>query len=243
MTTTDELRYAIRALARRPVLLIVTTATLSIGIAANGIIFGVVDQLLLRPAPGLTQPDDLRRVYYDFHREGGKAMSVTTFPVIAALERNVPGMETAAFVNPEGYTLGAGVDARGVRVQLVTGNFFTLLGVRPALGRWFRPDETRIPAGEPVAVVSAGFWRRELAESPDVVGRILSINGRPLTVVGVAPDGFTGVDRSPVDVWVPISTMAEQQMGATWHNQPNSWWVQAIEIGRASCRERVYVLV
>jgi predicted permease len=103
-----------------------------------------------------------------------------------------------------------------------------MLGVRPALGRFFTDDDDRIPVGEPVAVLGFGAWQRLFASDSSVLGRPLLLQGKSFTVVGVAPRGFAGTDRQRIDVWLPISAMANETMGPGWHNTANSWWARII---------------
>ena len=229
MNISDDLRYAARGLARRPALLTVTTATLSIGIAANAIMFGVVDQLLLRPPARVTQPDGVKRIFYR-DNEGAKTNlgQVTTYPVLPALRDNTPGFsDLAAFGYPSNYSLGRGADARSASVQLVSGNFFRLLGVRPALGRAFTDEDDRVPVGQPVAIVSHGFWQ-ELGGSRSIIGRTVLLQGKTFTIVGVAPSGFSGIDRQKIDIWLPIASFGEEALGHGWYNTTNNWWAQII---------------
>jgi putative ABC transport system permease protein len=200
MSLAADARYALRTLRRRPALVAVVALTLGVGIAANTVMFGIVHELLLRPPDHVMQPDMLRRVYYDAHREGWRPTHVTTYPVVGALVRDVPGAEVAAVTSVEEYTLGAGPQARHVAVQLVSGNYFAMLGVGPAIGRVIQPADDRIPDGEPVIVLGHGFWRAHFGADSGVVGRTLSLNARPFVIVGVAPQGFMGLDRRNVDV-------------------------------------------
>ena len=224
----EDLRYAARGLVKRPALLIVTTTALSIGIAANAIMFGIVDQLLLR-APALVQaPGELRRVYFR-HEEDGESntSSVTTYRAYLALRDKVPAFaDVATMTWPGASTLGSGPDALSVQVQPVSGNFFRTLGVRAAVGRVFAPGEDRPPQGDLVAVVSDGFWHQQLGGVSDLTGRTLQLDGATFTIVGVAPHGFTGIDRRKVDIWVPLSAIATQKAGKDWHSEPNNWWLE-----------------
>lgn len=229
MSFIDDVRYAARSLARRPTLLAVTTVTLGIGISANAIMFGVVDQLLLRPPAHVATPDRVKRVFYRDMENGRESIGpVTTYPVLTALRAGAPGFsELAAYGHNASYSLGTGPGARNAAVQLVSGNFFRLLGVQPALGRTFVDDDDRVPDGEPVAVVSHGLWQ-ELGASDRVLGQPLLLQGKTFTIVGVAPRGFSGVDRQKVDVWLPISAFGNEAFGPGWHNTTNNWWAQII---------------
>jgi predicted permease len=235
MTFFEDLGYAARSLARRPALLAIITLTLSIGIAANAIMFGVVDQLLLRPPAHVSRPDDVRRVYYR-STDGGEVNvhPVTTYMVLTALRSGTNAFsDLAAHGFPGEYTLGRGPDAQNVRVQMVSGNWFRLLGVNPLLGRNFTDDEDQPPVGAMVAIIGYGLWQRQFAGDSSVIGRVMQLQGKMFTVVGVAPRGFAGIDRERIDAWIPISSIASESMGAGWHNTNNNWWAQIIGRVRA----------
>jgi predicted permease len=230
MSFADDLRYAARSLSRRPALLLVTTITLSLGIAANAVMFGFVDQLLLRAPAHVVAPDAVKRIYYrDMQSERANISPVTTYPVLTALRTNAPAFsELAAYSFPSQYSLGRGRDAQNVSVQLVSGNYFHLLGVRPLLGRGLTEDDDRVPDGRPVAVVSYGLWQQQLGGEANAIGRTLSLEGKTFTVAGVAPRGFAGVDREKIDIWLPISAFGNETLGRGWYNTTNNWWAQII---------------
>ena len=226
-----DIRYAARSLARRPALLLVIALTLGLGIAANAVMFGVVDQLLLRPPAHIASADRLRRIYFHDVKAGAQTYlgEVTTYQTLTALRTGAPAFsELAAIGHPSGFSLGRGTDAQSVQVQLVSGNYFRLLGVQPNPGRSFSEDDDRIPVGAPVAIVSYGLWRQHFGGDPNAIGRPLLLQGKTFTVVGVAPRGFTGVDRERIDVWLPISSYATEDMGPGWHNTPDNWWARLI---------------
>jgi predicted permease len=230
MSLIDDLRYAARALLRRPTLLAVTTITLAIGIAANAIMFGVVDQLLLRPPAHVAAPDQVKRIFYRDVQDGKPSFGeVTTYPVLTALRKNTTAFSDLAgfgFVNQ--YSLGRGSDARQVSVQMVSANYFRLLGVRPILGPGFNDDHDRLPQSDKVAVVSYGFWQQELGGANSAVGRNLPLQGQTFTVVGVMPRGFSSIEKTRVDLWIPIASFGNEALGDGWHNTTNNWWVQFI---------------
>jgi hypothetical protein len=149
--------------------------------------------------------------------------------VLTALRANAPAFsELAAYSSPSEYSLGRGRDAQNVAVQLVSGNYFRLLGVSPLLGRGFTDNDDRAPDGEPVAMVSHGLWQQQLGGDGNVIGRTVLLQGKTFTVVGVAPRGFAGIDRQRIDIWLPISSFGNEVLGAGWHNTTNNWWAQII---------------
>ena len=225
----QDVRYAARGVRLRPGFTLITVLTLAMGIAANATMFGVVDQLLLRPPPHIDDPGGVRRIYFQFPgRDKPASTAVTSYPTITALQAGVPALgEVAAFYS-EPFSLGRGRDAQGVQVQLVSGNYFKLLGVQLEHGRAFAPDEDHPPRGSAVAILSDGLARRQFGEPSAAVGRSFLLNDRRFTVVGVAPAGFTGVNREKIELWVPISALASDVMSRNWYSNDGSFWVQAI---------------
>jgi len=228
MSFIEDIRYAARGLLRHPALMALSVSALTIGIAANAVMFGVIDQLLLRPPAYVVAPDAVKRIYFQGH-EGARtfATPVTSYPMITAIRAGTPSLDVATLFRGT-FTLGRGVEARSVDAQLVSGNYFSVLGVVPALGRPFTPAEDDPAGGAHVAVVSDGFWRRELGGTRDAIGRVLLINGKPFTVIGVAPRAFSGIDRRSTDMWVPVSALVADAVGRSWYTSAGSYWVQAI---------------
>ena len=230
----QDVRYAARGIRLRPGFAAVVVATLALGIGANAIMFGVVDRLLLRPPAHVVEPERVARMYF---REKAPAWlpnkefqvgAITTYPVVAALRENVPALEEVAAFSSGKATLGRGPEAEEVSVSSASGNFFRLLGVRPALGRFFAPEEDRPPVGAQVAVLSHSFWRRHFGAERTALGQQLLIENKSFTVIGVAPKGFNGVNLDRVDVWLPLSATASDGFGKDWHSVPNAWWLTTI---------------
>ncbi|HYC53159.1 MAG TPA: ADOP family duplicated permease [Gemmatimonadaceae bacterium] len=242
MSFVDDVRYAARGLLRRPALLTITTLALSVGIAANAIMFGVVDQLILRPPSHVAAPETMRRIYFQ-HRDRMTGSlehgAVSTFPVFDALIQHVPQLDVVVYSFVEKYSLGSGTDARQVEVQQVSGNYFGVLGVRSQLGRTLLPSDDVYPQGERVVVVSERFWQRQLGADSGAIGQVMHINNEPYTIVGVAPRAFSGLDRLNTDMWVPLSAMAPSTAGPEWHDKPNNWWLQAVARVRAGSDDAV----
>jgi predicted permease len=229
-----DLRYAACGIRRHPGFTVVVVATLSLGIGANAITFGMVDRLLLRPPPGVVEPDRVTRIYFR-ERAGAwlpgrdyTVSAVTSYPILAALRESVSSLEEVAGFYCAPFTVGRAADAEEPDVCLVTGNLFRLLGAQPALGRFFTADEDRPPVGSPVAVLGHGYWQRRFGGADDVVGRQLLIENQLFTVIGVAPPWFSGVSLQKVDVWVPVSSAASTRFGRDWHSSPNAFWIQSI---------------
>ena len=224
----SDVKYALRGLLRRPALAIVTVLALTIGISANAVMFGVVDQLMLEPPAYVRDPGTVRRIFVREHQNGKPSGSSTwSYRFFDAL-RVVPAFAEVAVYTGSSFTMGSGPDAQMVGGVLVTQNFFQTLGVQPALGRAFLPEEDRPPQGPRVVILGDGFWHRVFGGARDVIGKAVSLDDKPFTIVGVMPPGFTGVERYSVDVWVPMSAVSSERIGPDWTTTTNSYWVQGI---------------
>ncbi len=194
-----DLRYAFRVLVKSPVFTITATLTLALCIGANTAIYTVVDRVLLRPLP-YPQPDRLAQVVTHFERHGNDEIGQTG----ATWEVLRDTVETVDLATVSGLGMGVNLVAGGqpqyVKQQRVSARFFQVLGVAPAIGREFTPEED-VPGGPTLAVLSHGLWTR-LGGEAAMVGSAITLRGQPHTVVGVMPAGFT--IGSPVDVWTPL---------------------------------------
>lgn len=202
-----DLRHALRALAREPLFSLVAIVTLGIGVGSAGAVFGIVNQLLLRPIPGVVEPGRLARV--EIRSADRRAMGVSG-PVAEDLRAFVDGV--TGFASFDYVPLVAHVPDRrpqSTRGYTIFGDYFELLGVRPAVGRLLNGSETGPDADATRAVISETLWASLFDRDPEVVGRRFEANGFTLTVLGVADDGFRGTDRFwPVDVWVARSAFS-----------------------------------
>jgi len=200
----DELRqdlsYGSRILARSPTFTLMVVITLALGIGATTAAVSVIDAFLLRPFPVL-EPDRLvglsqRCSYPDFldYRSDGMA-----FTDMAAMLHLPDGREGFSVDQPDAYVPGEGV----------TANYFDVLGLKMLLGRGFVRGEDEYPGNHTVVVISYRYWQRTLGSDLGVIGRTLRLDGEPMTIVGVAPPGFRGLDMgvAPTDIWIPISML------------------------------------
>src|SRR5262249_28896590 len=156
------------------------------------------------------------------------APAVLSYPAYAGLrDRNDVLSGLAAYLQRP-FSLSDGSHAERVTGQVVSGNYFTVLGVRPALGRFFASDEDRTPGTHPVVVISHALWQRRFAADVSTIGRTVIVNGYRYTVVGVAPQSFTGTSPGTVtDLYVP--TMMQQQAMPGTRNMlasPNAGWLR-----------------
>src|SRR5688572_18264875 len=210
----QDVRYAFRGLRRSPVFAITVIATLALGIGANAAMFGLIDRLMFRPDPYLRDPGSVHRVYLQITgRE--RQITMVSFPYARYLDLNrwtTSFSQTAAFVQAR-HALGTGEATRVRKIAGVSANFFDFFDARPALGRFFFASEDTIPAGANVAVVSFAFWSSEFGRR-NAIGESIQIGSKAYTIVGVAPEGFTGVSEgNPPAVWVPITTYGFNEGG------------------------------
>jgi predicted permease len=194
ITFFQDIRYAIRILLKNPGFTLIATLSLALGIGANSAIFSLADALLLRPLPILEPSSVLDISTNPPDNPFGGGVSFPNFRDLQAKSQSFEGM--VAF---QLSTLSVATSPKTLP-QVVSGviasdNFFQTLGVRPVLGRGFVPDEGKVPGRDAVAVVSNDFWQTQLAQDPFVIGRNLRIKGIDFTIVGVAPQNFTGVDQ------------------------------------------------
>ena len=206
-TIRQDLGYALRQLRQAPGFAATVIVTLALGIGANAVMFGIVDRLLLSPPPHVRDADSLVRIQQVIERNGEVQgpFAPTNWPTFRDLA-TVPSFATVgAFGFPQAASLGRGVDAQSVQLNMASAEFFTAIGVRPELGRFFLPEEDVPPSGTPVAVLGYEFWRSAMGGDRAVLGRTLPIEGTLYTVVGIAPRGFNGIDLRRVDVWIPMT--------------------------------------
>ncbi|HEU4891265.1 MAG TPA: ABC transporter permease, partial [Vicinamibacterales bacterium] len=207
----NDLRYAFRMLVKSPGFSLVAILSLALGIGANTAIFSLINAVLLRPVP-VTDPQSLVLVSTtDQRNPGNLPLSHLNFKDLRSQNSVFTDMASLTF-NQMNYSHGEGSEQ--IPVQIVTSNFFSLLGAEPSLGRSFRHDEEAQAA--PVAVVSHGFWERSLGADPSIVGRTITLNRTPYTVIGVAPKNFTGIllGGGP-SAWIPMSRNVVVQ--PTWY--------------------------
>jgi putative ABC transport system permease protein len=205
----QDLRYAVRGLRLSPGFTATVIVTLALGIGANAAMFNVVDRLMFRPLEYLRDPGTVHRIYWQWDDRGNTTTSMSTqYARYLDFRKWTTSFSHLAGFSERDLAVGEGASARELRVSAVSASFFDLFDAHPALGRFFGADEDVVPRGADVIVLSYAFWRSEFG-GRDVRGERLRVGNVRATIVGVAPDGFDGVnDANPPVLYIPITTFA-----------------------------------
>jgi len=232
----QDLHYALRQLRKSPGFTAVAVLTLALGIGANTAIFTVVNALLLKMLP-VSQPEQLV-VVGDPSRVNGRSNGtpsthIFSYPLYKELRDHNSvfiGLSAAGSDKQIEFNAGQGVGmAEKVTGRMVSGNYFTLLGLKPAVGRLLSDSDDTAENSNPVVVLSYGFWQRRFALSPSIIGEDIRLNGFPFSVIGVAPAGFDGdVVGEQMALFVPLSMQPEIVRGRRWLNSGNDSWLTLI---------------
>ena len=202
-----DVRYALRLLRRSPGFTLVALASLALGIGVNTSIFSLVNALLLRPLP-IERPESIVSLYTS-DAEG----PYSTFSYLDYADLRDQNSVFSGLVGHSLMLAAFGRDGARTRLligEVVTGNYFDVLGVRAAVGRTFLPEEDRVEGARPVAVLAHGLWKREFGGDPSVIGRTITIRGLAFTVIGVAPPKFKGmVPGLTPELWIPSMMLEE----------------------------------
>ena len=213
----SDVRYALRSLRHAPLFTAVAVLSIAFGIGANTAVFTLVDQVVLRRLPvqhaeALVQVSAPDTESYGGGMGDGTELSYAMYRDLRDHNTVFAGMFCRL---PTALHVGYGGRTEQVAGELVSGTFFPLLGVQPAVGRLFTADDERAIGGHPVAVLGFDYWKSRFSGDPAVVGRTIVVNGHPLEIVGVVEAGFQGIDiGSPSQVYVPIAM--QPQMGPAW---------------------------
>ncbi|MGQ0641681.1 MAG: ADOP family duplicated permease [Gemmatimonadaceae bacterium] len=228
----QDLRYAMRGLARTPGFTATVIITLGLGIGANAAMFAVIDRLMFRPFPHMRDPGSVNGVFYQFtSRERRLTSSTMPYTRYLDLQRNTSTFESVAAISEWRLAVGTGQDTRVRKVAGVSASFFDFFDMRPALGRFFGASEDVTPLGSTVALLSHGFWQTEFG-GRDVIGQQLQVGSLIYTVIGVAPEGFVGAASGRVpELFVPITTIPaniDPSNRATYFTLYNWDWLEMV---------------
>jgi putative ABC transport system permease protein len=211
-----DLRYAARMLRKTPGFTAVAALTLALGIGANTAVFTIIDTLLLNPLPveKISELVALNSTQAKKTEQSGDLQGISYLNFKDVRDRSHAFSSLAADTNPLAITMVATAEPHRVFMEVVTGNYFETLGIRPFLGRFFLPSEDTTPGAAPVVVLGYAAWQGRFGGDPNILGRTIKLNNTPFTIIGIGPKGFKGLYAvfGP-DLWVP-SMMAEQVLPA-----------------------------
>ncbi|MCI0486611.1 MAG: ABC transporter permease [Blastocatellia bacterium] len=218
----QDLRYGLRMLIKNPGFTAVAVLSLALGIGANTAIFTLVDNVLLRPL-AVEEPDRLALVLSSRPKDLNYNFS---YPLYRDMrDQNNVFSDLLAYSRVD-LNLSEGDQTERIEGEIVSGNYFSALGINPTPGRAFLPEEDRTPGAHPVAVISYGLWQRRLGSDPGIIGKSLKLSGYDFTVIGVAPEGFDGIYLgNRAEIWVPMmmQQQVESRFGELLNESGSSW--------------------
>ncbi len=233
-----DVRYALRALRRSPGFTAVAVLTLGLGIGANTAIFSLIDAVMLRIKP-VSHPEQLvfltdpgsSGVDTETIQNGNRSLlAYSEFEQLRARSKVFSGLFAAQSAPQTGDVfVGNATQRRRARVQLVSGEFFGVLGIQASVGRVFGPAEDKTPGANPVGVISWAFWQREFAANRSVIGQTMRIGDGTFSIVGIAPAGFHGIEvGADTDIWILIAMQAQAVPGRDYLTPRDTLWLQAV---------------
>jgi predicted permease len=227
-----NLRVALRTLFKTPFITAVAVLSLALGIGANAAIFSLFDQMLLRPLP-VPEPHRLVNLAGSFPNPGSQSCSqagncdvVFSYPMFRDLEKGQTVFTGIAAHRGFGANLSFRKQTLNAQANFVSGSYFPVLDLKPALGRLFGPSDDLGIGASPLAVLAYSYWETKLASDPTVIGQPIVINGQPFTIIGVAPKGFEGTTLGVrPSIYVPISMRAALEPGFNGFDRRTWYWV------------------
>jgi macrolide transport system ATP-binding/permease protein len=203
-TVWQDLRYGAKMLWKSKGVTIIAVVSLAVGIGANSAIFSLANSILLRPRP-VSHPEQLVELYVG---EGEQPYQTTSYPSYVELRDHNDVLSGLAAYGIQQFNFGDANQVEQIWGEAVSGNYFDVLGVAAQKGRTFSADEDLVPRRNPVAVISHSLWQRRFNSDPELVGKTVSLNDQPLTVIGIAPPQYTGMIRGLAsEIWVPMAMM------------------------------------
>jgi predicted permease len=219
----QDVRHAFRSLAKSPAFTLVALISLAFGIGVNTAIFTLVNGILLKTLP-IAEPDRIVQVEARMPKSSSSAFS---YPVFRALRQQRGVFQDVIGCSYRDAVLDLAGDTQRVKLQLVSGSYFSFLEGRPALGRLLQPEDDAVESASPVCVLSYSLWKNRFAGDPHALGRSVRIDGTALTVVGVATADFIGAELQRwIDVWVP--TALAKSFTHNNRDDPNTVWIGAL---------------
>ncbi len=236
----QDVRHGARVLRKSPSFSVVAVLSLALGIGANTTIFTVVNAILLHPLPvkDISQLVELDTIDTKTHLGFANATNATklglSFSNFQDYQKQNEVFTGATCIIPTPLTWSGGAEPRQVTGQLVSANYFDVLGLQPAAGRFFLPDEDTKLSGNNVAVISYSFWANKLGSDKNEIGKTLTLNAMPYTVIGVSPEGFKGTFTfgSAELIWIPTSMYPQVLTGLAKDFFNDRRFLNALAVGR-----------
>ena len=221
-TLLNDLRYTVRQLAKSPGFAIIAILTLTLGIGANTTIFSVVNGVLLNPLP---YPHADRLVNLFHNKQNFEKGSISYLNFLDWQRDNQSFQAMAAYRNAGGFILTGAGEAENVNGEMLSADFFEILGVTPLMGRTFTADEDRLGAN-PTVMISEGLWKRKFGSNPNILGQTIVLDGIGRTIVGVVPASFQLTDQNfkPAEAYTPVGEWREPQ----FRDRSSAWGMDAI---------------
>jgi macrolide transport system ATP-binding/permease protein len=231
--TIQDLRYSVRTLSKAPAFTAVALISIALGIAANTTVFSLIDAMWFRTLP-VHDAEQLVRVYAWGLPRGSNRPGVNSFswPLYDALRRRSTVLtDLVAHYSTAPLQVSADGETSEVQGAVVSANYFPMLGIQPALGRFFLPEEDQVRGRDTVAIISMGLWQRRFGGEPTVLGRLITINGVIFRIIGIAPEEFHGIvpGEPPNDLWIPTMML---ETGYRWCSAFNDDCTPLDVIGR-----------
>src|SRR5258708_5754126 len=201
-TLWHDLRYSLRMLLKRPGFTLTVVITLALGIGANATIFTWIKAVLLADLLGIQRPEELVEIWGATRNNSALSLSYLDYQDLRDRNQALSGLIAHQMLP---LNLGRGGKPERVRGAIVSGNYFSDLGVKALIGRTFLPEEDRTPNANPVVVIGFGLWQRHFGTDPNVIGRSITLNEHDFSIIGVAPKEFGSTYAgAAIDVWTPV---------------------------------------
>ena len=225
----QDVRYAWRGVVRTPALSMMIVVTLALGVGVNAAMFSFLDRIYLRPPAGVAESDNIRRLWINRFRNQLLTHDAMNHASFAALRAVAPDSALAMYITEDGMHIGREKGSPPVHGVFASANYFGILGVTTAMGRFYGPDEDIPGSGANVVVVSHDFWESRLSGAPDIIGKPLTLGKTTYTIIGVMQRGFTGTEIQAADVWFPLGAFPGKQWdGTPWFRTSSTWGARTL---------------
>ncbi len=205
MALAQDLRFGVRLLKSSPASTAVAVLTLALGVASTTTVYSWIESLLFNPVPGAAHRQQLA-IIEPVANTGPTGNTLLSYVEMSDYKRNLKSVSGIAAHRDDIFTVGEGMASQGVWGELVSGNYFEVLGIQPAVGQFFSSADDASVGGQPMAVISDGLWRSMFRADPAIAGKTVRINRHVLTIAGVTPPQFRGTSPGlAMSIWIPVS--------------------------------------